>query len=132
MTLLSLPSAPDKPITRLIARNRHNMIPEQHRLEDNMIPIKFTTAYPRMGCLMLLAAEDAQLGLLSLQVLLLRLRQACVHPYLAQTKDDGSGTLPSDDQEPAEGAEGGSGMLFAGLSCFQQPVCQKAYLHTCI
>ena len=44
-----------------------------------------------------------------LQVLLLRLRQACVHPYLAQTKDDGSGTLPTDEQGSGDGAEGSSG-----------------------
>ena len=56
---------------------------------------------------------SSQLGLLVWQVLLLRLRQACVHPYLAQTKDDGSGTLPPDEQGPAEGGEG-SGMWFAG------------------
>ncbi|KAK9839761.1 hypothetical protein WJX84_000502 [Apatococcus fuscideae] len=43
-------------------------------------------------------------------VLLLRLRQACVHPYLAQTKDDGSGSLPSDEQAPREDAEGNSGL----------------------
>ena len=44
-----------------------------------------------------------------LQVLLLRLRQACVHPYLAQTKDDGSGTATStEEQENAENSSGRS------------------------
>ena len=49
-------------------------------------------------------SHSADYSLYMSQVLLLRLRQACVHPYLAQTKDDGAGAAAA--TEPQEGAEG--------------------------